>query len=77
MESFNGATLRHREKVTRGLKKEDAGIISGLRVYHNHMRPHLGLEGSITPPPGEAAGIIIEGQNKIHTIIQAATKAAT
>lgn len=72
MESFNGATLRHREKVTRGLKKDDSALITGLRLYHNHVRPHLGLENNKTP--GEAAGIHIQGNNKWLTLIQAATK---
>ncbi len=71
MESFNGATLRHREKVTRGLKKDDSAILSGLRIYHNYVRPHLGLDGQT---PGEVAGIHIEGDNKYLTMIQAATK---
>ncbi len=72
MESFNGATLRHREKVCRGLKREDSGIISGLRLYHNFVKPHLGLPNQITP--AEAAGITVEGNNKWMTLIQAATK---
>ena len=74
MESFNGATLRHREKVTRGLKREDSGIITGLRLFHNFVRPHLGLPDSLTP--AEAAGIQIESANKILTMIQAAAKSA-
>lgn len=72
MESFNGATLHHREKVCRGLKKDDSSIISGLRLYHNFVRPHLGLPDQITP--AEAAGITVEGTNKWITIIQAAAK---
>ena len=72
MESFNGATVRHREKVTRGLKREDSAIIAGLQVYHNHIRPHLSLPNGQTP--GEAAGIRIEGNDKILTLIQAAVK---
>lgn len=72
MESFNGATIRHREKVTRGLKREDSSIISGLRIYHNFIRPHQGLPNQITP--AEAAGIQIQGNNKILTMIQAAAK---
>ena len=72
MESFNGNTVRHREKVVRGLKKEDSAILTGLRLYHNHVRPHQGLPGNITP--GEAAGIRIEGDNKWKTIIQNAAK---
>ena len=73
MESFNGNTLRHREKVVRRLKKEDSAILSGLRIYHNHVRPHLGLDGKT---PGEAAGIHIKGSNKWKTMIQAAVKAS-
>ena len=62
----------NREKVVRGLKREDSAILAGLRLYHNHIRPHLGLEGRT---PGEAADIHIEGDNKWKTIIQNAAKA--
>ena len=72
-ESFNGNTLRLREKACRGLKKDDSGILDGLRICHNFMRPHLGLPGRMTP--SEAAGIEIEGANKWMTLIQAAVKA--
>ena len=72
MESFNGNTVRHREKVVRGLKTDDSAILAGLRIYHNHVRPHQGLPDGQTP--GEAAGIKIEGDNKWKTIIQAAAK---
>ncbi len=75
MESFNGATLRHREKVTRGLKREDSGIITGLRLYHNFVKPHEGLPDKITP--AEAAGIAVEGDNKYLTLIRAAAESAT
>ena len=74
MESFNGNTMRLREDTVRDLKKEDSPILSGLRVYHNHIRPHLGLPDGQTH--GEAAGIKIEGEDKIKTIIQAAAKSA-
>ena len=73
MESFNGNTVRHREKVVRGLKKDDSAIITGLQLYYNHVRHHLGLPDDQTP--GEAAGIKIEGANKWKTMIQAAAKA--
>ncbi|MXZ94112.1 MAG: DDE-type integrase/transposase/recombinase [Cenarchaeum sp. SB0666_bin_15] len=72
MESFNGNTIRLREKVVRGLKKEDAALLAGLKVYHNHVRPHLGLPDGQTP--GEASGIHVNGVNKILTIIRAAAK---
>ena len=74
MESFNGNTIRHREKVARGLKKEDSAILTGLQLYHNYVRKHQSLNGKT---PGEIAGIHIEGNNKFQTLIQAAAKAAT
>ena len=75
MESFNGNTIRHREKVVRGLKKEDSAILGGLQTYHNFIRPHLGLPDP-TMTPAEAAGIRVEGADKILTLIQAAAKSA-
>lgn len=75
MESFNGATLRHREKVTRGLKREDSGIITGLRLYHNFVRSHLGLPDP-TMTPAQAAGIEVEGDNKYLTLIRTAAEQA-
>ena len=74
MESFNGNTVRQREKTTRGLKREDSATITGLMLYYNNVRPHQGLPGKTTP--GEAAGIKIEGANKWKTMIQAAAKSA-
>ncbi len=73
MESFNGNTVRYRESATRGIKKDDSAIISGLQAYHNCVRPHLGLPYNQTP--AEAAGIHIEGEDKWFTLIQAAAKA--
>jgi putative transposase len=66
MERMNGE-VRDREKVMRGLKKEDSAILKGLRIYHNFIREHEGLEGKT---PAEASGIIIEGSNKWLTLIQ-------
>lgn len=71
MEPFNGNTICHREKVVRGLKKEDSATLTGLHLYHNYVRPHLGLNGKT---PAEVAGIKVEGNNKILTMIQAAAK---
>ena len=48
-EYFNWNTLRIREKVIKCLKKEDSLILSGLQLYHNHVRPHLGLPDGQTP----------------------------
>ena len=72
MESFNGNTVRLRENITHGLKKEDSTILAGLRIYHNHVRPHPRLESHITLD--EIAGTTIEGNDKILTMIQAADK---
>ena len=71
MESFNGNTLRAREKVIRGLKKDDSAILTGMQIHHNYIRPHQGLNGDT---PADRAGIRIQGDNKWMTIIQAAAK---
>lgn len=70
MESFNGNTIRTRERGVRGLKSDDSPIISGLRLYYNHVRPHLSLPGNMTP--GEAAGITIAGDNPWLALIRTA-----
>ena len=70
MERMNGE-VRDREKVMRGLKNTDSPILRGYQVYHNFIRPHMGLEGKT---PGEAAGITIQGENKWKTIIQNASR---
>jgi putative transposase len=66
MERQNGE-VRDREKVVRGLKKEDSALIEGFPVFHNFIREHEGLGGRT---PAEAAGITVEGENKWLTIIQ-------
>ena len=43
MDLFNGNTPRHREKVVRGLKKDDSAILPSLQLYHNHVTV-LGIE---------------------------------
>ena len=73
MESFNGNTIRMREKVIRGLKRGDSAILAGLQIYHNHIRPHLGLPEGMTPD--EAAGVHIDGEDKWLTLIRTAAKA--
>lgn len=69
MERMNGE-IRDREKVMRGLKKDDTPILQGMQIFHNHMRPHEALKGKT---PGEACGIEIVGNNKWLTLIQNAT----
>jgi transposase-like protein len=66
MERLNGE-IRDREKVFRGLKKEDTLIIDGYQIFHNYIRPHMGLKGET---PADRCGIKIQGDNKWLTIIQ-------
>jgi putative transposase len=70
MERMNGE-VRDREKVVRGVKREDSPLIKGMQIYHNYIRPHMGLNG-VTP--AEKAGINIEGRDKWVTLIQNATE---
>ena len=69
MERLNGET-RDREKVMRGLKTKETPILKGYQIYHNFVRPHEALKGRT---PGEAAGIIVEGNDKWMTLIQNAS----
>ena len=69
MERFNGE-VRDREKVMRGLKKDDTPILKGYQILHNYIREHEGLEGRT---PAEACGITVEGKNKWKTLIQNAS----
>ena len=66
MERMNGE-VRDREKVMRGLKKQDTQILTGYQIFHNYIRQHEGLNGMT---PSEACGIKIEGENKWVTLIQ-------
>ena len=66
MERFNGE-VRDREKVMRGLKKKDTSILTGYQIFHNYVRPHMGLNGQT---PAERCGIKIEGNDKWLTLIQ-------
>jgi len=70
MERLNGE-IRDREKVVRGLKKADSPLLSGYQIYHNYVRPHMGLDGKT---PAEACWIKIEGSNKWLTLIQNAKR---
>ena len=70
MERMNGE-VRDREKVMRGLKKDETSVLKGYQLYHNYFRPHEALDGKT---PAEACGITIEGENKWKTLIQNASK---
>jgi len=69
MERFNGE-VRDREKVMRGLKKDDTSILTGYQIFHNYIRPHEGLDGKT---PAEACGIEVKGEDRWMTLIQNAT----
>ncbi|NIP62182.1 MAG: DDE-type integrase/transposase/recombinase [Nitrosopumilaceae archaeon] len=70
MERLNGE-FRDREKVVRGIKKDESPLISGYQIYHNYIRPHMSLDGKT---PSEKCGISINGENKWITLIQNASK---
>jgi hypothetical protein len=55
----------------RGLKRMDSPILKGVQLYHNFIKPHMGLNGKT---PAEAAGIQVKGENKWLTIIQNAAE---
>jgi transposase InsO family protein len=71
MEAFNGNTVRSREKTMRSLKREDTPILTGMQIFHNHVRPHMALDGKT---PAELAGIEVKGENKWLTLIQNASR---
>lgn len=73
MERLNGE-IRDREKVVRGLKKNDSPLIDGYQIYHNYIRPHMGLDGQT---PADKCGIKILGKNKWLTVIQNAANNIT
>jgi len=70
IERFNGE-IRDRERVTRNFKKTDTPILAGMQIFHNYVRPHMGLNGKT---PAELCGIQVEGQDKWFTLIQNASK---
>jgi len=66
MERFNGE-VRDREKVMRGLKKDNTPILTGYQIFHNYIRPHMALNGKT---PAELCGVKVEGTDKWLTLIQ-------
>lgn len=69
MERFNGE-VRDREKIMRGLKRQDTKILTGYQIFHNYIRLHEGLDGKT---PAEASRIKVEGENKWKTLIENAS----
>jgi transposase-like protein len=70
MERLNGE-IRDREKVMRGLKRDDTPILTGYQIYHNYVRPHEALDGRT---PADECGIKVEGKDKWLTLIQNASR---
>jgi putative transposase len=70
MERINGE-VRDREKVIRGIKKEDSPALKGYQLFHNFIRPHMSVHGKT---PDEMCGIKMEGENKWKTIIENASR---
>lgn len=67
VERLNG-TVRERNKVLRGLKKQDTPITKGFQIYYNFIRPHQALKGKT---PAEESGIEL-GKDKWKSLIQKA-----
>lgn len=42
-------------------------MFDGYQMFHNYLRPHMGLDGKT---PAEKCGIKINGNNKWITLIQ-------
>lgn len=70
MERMNGE-IRDRERCMRTLEKADTPILTGMRIFHNFVRPHEALKGRT---PSEAACIEVKGENKWLTLIQNASR---
>lgn len=72
VERLNGS-VRDREVVMRGMDHKESAqtLMEALRIYHNYIKTHQGLEGKT---PAKASGIRIEGENKWQTLIQNASK---
>jgi putative transposase len=71
VERLHGS-VRDREVVMRGMDYKESAqtLMEALRIYHNYIKPHQGLDGRT---PAQASGIRIEGKNKWQTLIQNAS----
>jgi len=72
VERLNGS-VRDREVVMRGMDHKESAqtLMEALRIYHNYIRTHQGLDGRT---PAEASGIKIEGgDNKWMTLVKNAS----
>jgi len=49
-----------------GLMRKDTPILAGYQIFHNYVRPHMGLNGMT---PAVVCGINIEDEDKWLTLI--------
>lgn len=72
VERLNGS-VRDREVVMRGMDHKESAqeLLEAMRIYHNYIRKHQGLDGKT---PAEASGIVLNGINRWLTLIQNADK---
>jgi putative transposase len=71
VERLHGS-IRDREVVMRGMDHKESAqtLMEALRIYHNYIRTHQGLDGRT---PAEASGIRMEGSNKWMTLLKNAS----
>ena len=72
VERLNGST-RDREKTMRGMNTKESAqkIIEAMRIHYNFCREH----STLGKTPAEESGInLVEGMNKIETLIRLASK---
>jgi len=62
-------TIRERNKVQRGWKKDNTPLRNGQMIYYNFIRPHATLKGKT---PVQVAGIDVKGQNKWQELLKKA-----
>ena len=55
--------IRDREKIVRGVQREDNPLIKELQIYLNCVRPHMALDGRTR---SEAAGIQVKGRDIVN-----------
>ena len=71
-ERQNGDMADRIKAGTRGFNSDCPGLLSLHAVYHNFLRPHLGIGGMT---PAEKAGVHVPGPDKLLTLIRCAAAA--
>jgi transposase InsO family protein len=68
VERLNG-TKRQRDKVLRGMKKNETPLRAGFDIYYNYIRPHQGL-GRRTPAEKASMDLNLNGDKWLDLIKQ-------